>query len=287
MNVVVAFLQDGGPFLSFILLATMTLCLATWKRSAAFVAGGWVAVLILAFLVTGAGMIETILAMNDLTLPVYERAKTTSTGVAKMANFAATVSAMAWIGGLAMTARAARESRGQTTVAWVAATPLLLIVPAALMIEDFRTFIVGGGSLTMAAPLFAALGAWMLARRPDAADADRDLWVGMAASLPTAALASMGQIFGNIAAFAMTASDRIDASTKAKIFAAESAHAMNNTIWAAALLFVGLLPLALAARALPARGPALVAGYATGVLIGFAGALFGGFGPFAFALGMM
>ena len=287
MHAIVKFLQDGGPSLSLVLLATLTLCLATWKRSAAYVMGGWVAVVLFALLASGVGMTQSMAQIADNSMDAARKAAIFAQGIARVTNVAGGLAFMAWIGGLAMTARAARESRGQTTVAWVAATPLLLIVPTALMGNDFIRFLQDGGRLMMATPLFAALGAWMLARRPDAADADRDLWVGMAASLPTAALASVGQIFGNIAAFNMTASPDIDAFTKAQMLAAVSAHAMNNTIWAAALLFVGLLPLALAARALPARGPALVAGYATGVLIGFAGALFSGFGPFAVMLGAM
>lgn len=279
------FLEYGGPPLYIVLLATLTLCLATWKRSAAYVMGGWVAVVLFALLASGVGMTQTMAQLVDNSVDAASRVGMFARGIARVTNVAGGLAFMAWIGGLVMTARAARESRGQTTVAWVAATPLVLIVPAALISDDLIEFILHGGNVMQVTPLFAALGAWMLARRPDAADADRDLWVGMAASLPTAALASLGHIFGNIAAFNMTAST--DAVKKAQILAAESAHAMNNTIWAAALLFVGLLPLALAARALPARGPALVAGYATGVLIGFAGALFSGFGPFAVMLGAM
>jgi hypothetical protein len=249
--------------------------------------GGWVAVVLFSFLVAGVSMLDTFNRVLSDRVPADVKAEIMSVGLSGMLNFSVTVSAMAWIGGLVMTARAARESRGQTTVAWVAATPLLLIVAAALMGDGFIRFLQDGGRLMMATPLFAALGAWMLARRPDAADTDRDLWVGMAASLPTAALASVGQLFGTIGAFAMTVSPDIDASAKARMLAANSAHAVNNTVWAGALLFIVLLPLALAARALPARGPALVAGYATGVLIGFAGALFSGFGPFAVMLGGM
>jgi biopolymer transport protein ExbB len=62
-------------------------------------------------------------------------------------------------------------------------------------------------------------------------------WLWTIANVGTL-LGLVGTIFGLIGAFAMTASDKINAAEKAKILAGEIAHAMNNTAFGLAIAVV-------------------------------------------------
>ena len=268
MSQLVSFVHYAGPFGWFILVAGAALAVLTARRaSVTTVFAGYVGLVGVAVL--GASTIAPRIAHISMELPAAEKAKLLSGLLAEGLALPLLLSSAVLVGALVALVRALRDARG----GGFQLLPLVAVLGAALaglawLRVDMGTIPLGYYALLVV----GVLASLAVSLRPSSADADWDGFAGFAAgaALPAAAgaLAAMGMQL----TFAGTVEPGVDSRLLIAGAIIDVAHfgAVSGV-----LVIAGLVPVLAAARALPARGPALAGGYAAGAGIGAAGLILG------------